>query len=343
MAVRTSGANVSVMPGVNYLDPRLLAPAYASLAPALAQGADLVGDFFRIREAADQRPLRKRAAEIQLQEAENRLLSAPLAQEMERLRIQEAQRKLAIPERVVDEISLTGGDTRTTLLNPDAKFGELEFGTEVTPLGRVTIGREIGAGGEISPFRTSEMLKTGEQLRMEREAASALSGYRTSLAEAAENRAATAAEAATAKAETDRIRALAEQQKAEIARMRVEAELNDPKWRTQRAGADPVTGELILNQVSVDGDIRQVRTGQLFSPSTVSKFMGGLGGAGASRAQGGGVDVVSILDSVTGNGGTAPAVTEYASVQLAETAIQSGKHKKGDKIRVGSRTFTVQE
>lgn len=64
--ISTSGFEVRAQPGINYPDPRLMAPAYGDIIPSVRQGLGLFGDIQQIQDA----PMARRLKLAQIQEAE---------------------------------------------------------------------------------------------------------------------------------------------------------------------------------------------------------------------------------------------------------------------------------
>lgn len=209
--INTSGFQVQARPGIEYVDPRLMAPAYSNIIPAARSG-------FEFGESVRMAPLRQQLADIQLQEAENRLAMSPLEQQLAALRLGEMQQQAAIPEFVTEGVDIVGGDRRLAAVDINAPFESFEIAEDFAPKERVVRGQRVLAGGGVEPFERRETLATPADLR--RQAASdklaaqaeqrlaanqeSLSAYRTAQAEIAALR-----------AENDRIKANAAMQRAE--------------------------------------------------------------------------------------------------------------------------------
>ena len=162
--ITTSGFQVSARPGIDYVDPRLMAPAYDRIIPSVSQGLGAVGQLAQIIDDAQSRPIRRRLAQIQLQEAQNRLDLAPLEEQMAVARLQEAQQNAAVPHILTDTVDLSGGEKQLAPRNLDAGFGNIQFDESYAPRIRTTTGREIGAGGVVTPFTRTETLATAAQV-----------------------------------------------------------------------------------------------------------------------------------------------------------------------------------
>jgi hypothetical protein len=157
------------MPGINYLDPRMMAPAYGSIIPAAAQGMGAAGDFFNMQENAQARPLRQQLSQIQLQEAQNRLAMAPLEDQLRALRLGEAQRKAAMPEFIEESVDIIGGGRELRAADPNATFENFQITEEFTPRQRVTRGQEVLTGGVVRPGERRETLASAAQVAAEAE------------------------------------------------------------------------------------------------------------------------------------------------------------------------------
>lgn len=162
--ITTSGFQVTARPGIDYVDPRSMAPAYDKVIPSISQGLGTVGQFAQIMDEAKMSPLRRRLAQIQIQDAEARLALAPIEEQMAVARLQEAQQNAAVPHVLADTVELSGGERRLAPRNLDAGFGNIQFDESYTPRVRTTTGREIGAGGAVTPFSRTETLATAAQV-----------------------------------------------------------------------------------------------------------------------------------------------------------------------------------
>lgn len=322
--ITTSGFQVTARPGIDYVDPRLMAPAYDKVIPSISQGLGTVGQFAQIMDEAKMSPLRRRLAQIQIQDAEARLSLAPIEEQMAVARLQEAQQNAAVPHVLADTVELSGGERRLAPRNLDAGFGNIQFDESYTPRVRTTTGREIGAGGVISPFEKRETLATAGQVGAEIAKQASDLDYKLSLSEARLANAKTAAEAAQAKAETDRLRAENDAIKADAMRERARIALEDPKWKTVSAGQD-AAGNLVINQVNAAGELRTIPTGEKKSASNF--FFGGVNLSTAPVASASGAasparnaidaDIAALAGLATG--GT-PAKVETLTVEQARVA-----------------------
>jgi hypothetical protein len=109
-----------------------------------------------MQENARARPLREQLAQIQLQEAQNRLAMAPLEQQLAALRLGEAQQQAAIPQFITENVDIVGGDQQLRAVNPDAPFADFQITEEFAPRQRVTRGQEVLAGGVVRPGERRE-------------------------------------------------------------------------------------------------------------------------------------------------------------------------------------------
>lgn len=337
--ISTGGFNVGVMPNVNYLDPRMLAPAYSELVPAMSRGAALGQQFIGIRDDATMRPIRQQLADIQLQEAQNRLSMAPLEQQLAALRLGEAQQQAAVPQFITENIDITGGDRRLAPVDGNAPFADFQITEEYAPRERVTRGREVLAGGEVRPVERRETLATAGDI--ERRAASdalaaqaeaRLGRNQESLAELRTAQAA----AATMKAENDRIR-------ADAARMRAELLQNNPAigfvdvkradGRTYRQFFQKQQPNKILHEIDrgeIGGDIIN------FGGLTVSP-----GAQPLAQSTSPAIDSdVAELAGLAGAGAGAPP--SFASEAEAVAAAERGLIQPGQRVVVGGVPGTWQ-
>lgn len=358
--ITTSGFHVSAVPGINYPDPRLMAPALGGIIPAAGQGMGVAGDFFTMRENAQLRPTRRALADIQLQEAKNRMAMAPLEQQLAALRLGEAQQRAAIPTEIVESVDIIGGGKRLAPLNPSASFEDFTIMEEFAPRVKRTGGTRVAAGGVTSPFMRDETMASGEQVRAEAEkraqelrSAEALAQQRTrgrqfestALAELYTNAMESGdAEAASLyKARLDRLnRAPGFLPEGTAYQRRIETMAADAGLTLAAANelAKTPEGAEALAQLAVRNKaVARDPLNAAFAPKLTAPQQALVAGAGRPAV---GVDEVFATTSGGGKR-TAPSTFTYTSVEEAESAINSGGHIPGDKITVGTQTFTVQE
>ncbi len=177
--VNTSGFQVAERPRVDFADPRILAPAYGNILPAVGQGLALYGGLQQIADDAVARPTRQQLLQIQLADAQNRLGMAPLDRQLREVQIAEAQQNAAVPQRVLTGRDIIGGDVKDIY---DNNSGEFVTGQEFAPLQVVETGDYIGAGGVKTPFRQVSTTKPSSQVRAEAERASSLNEATRALA-----------------------------------------------------------------------------------------------------------------------------------------------------------------
>lgn len=177
--VATNGFQVQELPRVQYADPRLLAPNYGGIIPAVSQGLGLYGNLQAIADEAQARPTRRQLLNLQLQEAVNRVGMAPLDQQLRLAQVAEAQRVAATPHRVLTGRELIGGDAKPVY---DDNSGEYVVGQTYAPLQAIETGKYIGAGGIESPFREVSTTKTAAQVQAESERSAALNEANKALA-----------------------------------------------------------------------------------------------------------------------------------------------------------------
>lgn len=158
-----------MMPRTDFADPRLLTPNYGSIIPGVGQGLGVAGQFAQIYENAQNAPIRRQLAQIQLDEARARSAMRPLEMELAQLRLGEAQQQAAIPQQIIEGVEVVGGEPMLTPRNLDAGFGNIEFDETFTPRERITRGTSVAAGGAKSPFEKRETLLTAMQAEAEAE------------------------------------------------------------------------------------------------------------------------------------------------------------------------------
>lgn len=248
--ITTEGFRVQAQPGINYLDPRLLAPAYSDLVPAIGRGLGVGNQVIQIAEDARMRPYREQLAQLQVQNQQNELGMAPLMRDLRLAQIAEAQQNAATP-RIIP------GDTQIideTQFYPAAldEFGSPTGEGErvVGDLIQIQNQREVGPGGVITNRQVRGTIKTAAQRELDDRIAQANIDYRNTLAEAA-----------TLRAENDRIKADAARARAEAIQNNpsvgfVDVKKNDGKtYRQYFAKADPTRIIHEVDRGEIGGDI----------------------------------------------------------------------------------------
>jgi hypothetical protein len=258
--ITTQGFTVSERPGINYLDPRLFASGLGDVVPNIGRGLELVGDAYRMRENADLRPVRAELAQIQLENAQNRLAMAPLERQLTELRLGEEQRQAAMPVFKPGDIMFED----TTVEYPAALDDQgMRTGPSETVMGdlvQVTQGIEYGPGGVATPVTRRQTVKTAAQRAEEAalkaaqvEATRALATQRNRGKEYEFTRLTELRDDAMASGDTEG----AAMYDARIKRL---TQLN-PEFRTVASGVDQA-GNLVINQVDASGNLRSIPTGQ---------------------------------------------------------------------------------
>ncbi len=334
------GYQLNVLPQVGQVDPRLFSGAGQFLG-GLNTGIGAYNALQNISDEAEASPVRRRLRDISLTNAENALSLAPLEDARKRVTLaQPIERVLSGGIEEVPRYELQpmtdeeGKPVFDKAGNPrmERPAGNDVFATETVEV----IDPTTGAKHVIT--RRTKPTQTVEQAALAADQAD----YRDSLAAIRQQQANTAAEAAALRGENDRI-------KADAMATRAEAALNDPKWRTVSSGVD-AAGNLVVNQVNADGELRAVPTGQ--KPRSNTAIFGGLnlygnqGNAGAAPAAGIDPAIAALATQFGGSKGPviAPVATTpgrvFNTVQEAEAAAAAGVLRPGDKITVGGRPAT---
>jgi hypothetical protein len=152
----TSGFQVSNMPRIDFADPRLLAPNYGAILPAVGQG-------FQLAEQVQMSPLRRQLAQIQVENAQAQAGLAPLERQRLMAQIAEAEQNAAIPRILPGDVMIED----TTQIYPTAID---ETGARTGPDERVLgdlvqVQQEqlVGPGGVITPRTVRKTIKTADQ------------------------------------------------------------------------------------------------------------------------------------------------------------------------------------
>lgn len=310
------GYQVSVLPQVQQVDPRLFNNAGQFLG-GLNTGLGTVGALQNIYDQAQMAPVRRRLADIQIEEAQNRLSLAPLDRQLRDVQLAEAQQNAAVPREVLDDSIVTGGGRLTQIANPDAGFGNLEFVDSFAPRNRVVTGTRYGAGGIATPFSRTETLATPEQLKAE--AAKTALGARTaeSMIDSREAAALAATERNRLTAERDTLRAENAKILAESAMIRAQAYAENPNYKSAPATLDD-NGNVVLNFVDATGALHAVPTGQRRSATSTFNFFGGGARNGTATAKPAVVSTVGVDPAIVAlsnlAGGATPAAAVAAEV-----------------------------
>lgn len=337
-ALQSQGFQLGVMPQLGQIDPRLFNTS-GQLIGGFQSGLGAYGALQNISDEAVARPVRNRLRDIQLANAESALALAPLEDQRRRITLaQPIERVIAggleeVPryelQPMFDEEGVAVLD-RNGQQRMERPAGADVFATETIEVIDPATGRKQTVTRRTKPTQTLEQAAL----------AADQADYRDQIAAIRLQQAATQSEAATAKAENDRI-------KADAIAARAEAALNDPKWRTVSSGVD-ATGNLVINQVNSDGELRAVSTGQ--KPRANNSFFGSFnlgGGLPATGAAPANIDpaISALVNQIGGNRPASvpiaptPART-FNTVQEAEAAAAAGILRPGDKITVGGRAAT---
>jgi hypothetical protein len=207
-------------------------------------------------------------------------------------------------EVVVDEVGqpVMGSDGQP-LMRPSG-----EGSTELGDLIQEDVGIEYLPGGVKRSVTKRKTLKGASERQQE-------SANKESLIAQREAQIAAAQERLRIQEELGAARNAIEQLKAEAAAAKVEAALDDPKWRTVSSGEK--NGMLVINQVNAAGELRSLETGQ--KARSNNAFFGPVNmGQGAVQGQAAGQD--NVTDILAGKYGATPGATQAAVAAVSEPA-----------------------
>lgn len=157
--ITTSGFHVTAQPGINYLDPRLLTPAYGNIVPSVTQGMQAYGQFQQLQDEAAMRPIRAQLAQIQLQQQQDALAQAPLRRQLAQIQLAEAQQNAAVPRVLSGNVSLE----ESGVSSPHDMPALDEAGNRTGPMGdlvQITEENLYGPGGTVTPRTVRKVVKT---------------------------------------------------------------------------------------------------------------------------------------------------------------------------------------
>jgi hypothetical protein len=348
-AINTSGFTVQAQPGLNYLPASQLVGNLGGIIPAASQGAAFVSQLAQIQDQAQEAPIRRQLQQIQMQEAQSRLASAPIDRQIRLAQLahynQPLERVLGTDIRRLPRIN-SPEDSPALDEQGNPTFAEGDTNYDLTPIQRVEVtnpatGLTNIEERKLAPIATAETLGDhADNQEVKR----------------------LTAESLAAKRDSDR----------EIA----EARLNDPKWRRIGFGVNPNTGKqgyLIMNERTrqiqeVPSDLIPVPTGQDAMLAKMDSLLGGgkptspsAGGApmfnvpnvtGATPAAVAPEDtpaldpeaqsLISDLSSAFQIAPAAASPRSFSSIADVQAAAKAGQLKKGDKITVGGKAATWQ-
>lgn len=309
--ITTEGFRLSVMPQIQFADPRLLGGNLGSVIPGIASGMEFADQI-------QQRPIKRQLADLQLQEAQAKIAALPLERQLRLAQIAEAEQNAAVPREVIDgtraldmtQVFPTALDDQGNRTGPDEKI--------IGDLYQIETGTRYGANGVATPFERKKLVKDAAARELEIRKQDELDAYRTSMADAAQDR----ARAAQATAEAANLRAQLAQQK-----------LDNPGYKKLGYGVSAEGNMVYHLQNPKTGEIEYVDTGMKPKQSEIEQLMNMMRGGSSATTS-------APANIVQKSNGTA---TPYKTLEEAENAINSGLHKPGDKIIVGTKSFTVQE
>lgn len=306
--IQTGGFQVQAQPGISYLDPRLFAGGLTEIIPNIGRGASMVGGLYDMQENAQLRPTRAALANIELQEAENRMAMAPLERKLASLRLGEAQQRAAIPSEIVESVDIIGGGKRLAPLNPSASFEDFTIMEEFAPKVKRTGGTRVAAGGALTPFMRDETLLTAEEIKRQ--------NRRDDIALMAEGR---------------RVREQASTASARSQRLALDVEkAKSPDFSKAREGLDS-EGRLVTvlfnkktgEQITIPTDLVPIK-----SESEAIQIINALTGGGEPK--------VDPKDTASGT-------PSFSTIEEADAAAAREGWKGTRRIMVGGRPATWQE
>jgi hypothetical protein len=348
--VNTGGFQVQARPGIDYVDPRLMAAGYDRIIPALGQGIGVGNNLSQIAEAAQMRPMRRRLAEISVQQAEADLANTPLKQRQLLAQIANAEQNAAIPT-IIPGTSFIEDQTRLypAALDEDGRpTGEGE--RVIGDLIQITDEDVYGPGGTKTTRQVRKTLKTAADREAEAakqavslESARALATQRNrgkqfeavELAQLYDEALASGDGelAALYKSRLDRLNTqpnriesgdtYEREMEKTAARAGVPIALARELAKTPE-GAQALAAQAAANMASAKNEIL---------PPTVSA---------RQRQLLAGDELEAELGDLLGAPAATPAVPAFNSIQEAEAAGRNGLLKPGQKILVGGKSATWQ-
>ncbi len=310
--ITTGGFQIQERLNPQYADPRLLTPRYDQIIPAIGQGLGVANQYNVMADQARQSPIRDRLQQLQLQAAEQKAALSPL--EAQRRRFELSQPIERVIGGGVEEVNRypqieTFSDDGAFRTIKEQPAGIDVFSTENVEVVDPQTGEKQVITRRVKPITT-----------MEQAAAQAdMADYRDQLAAAGSMRAEAQTAAAQAKADNDRL-------KAEATMLRAQQALSDTKWKVVSSSLDP-EGNLVINQVNSQGELRSIPTGQRRSLSELEQLMNSVanhGGATAPAAPAFGSRVDGILSQNGNIAAPAAAAPAYTDANSVKAAFRSG-------------------
>lgn len=339
--ITTAGFQVSERLNPQFLDPRLLTPQYGNIIPAVSQGLGAAGQFAQIYENAQQAPVRRRLAQIQLEEAAGRVAGIPLQQQMNQLQLARLQQPI---ERVVGsgieevpryDLQPMVDELEQPLLDAsgaprmERPAGLDVFGTETVEVYDPVSKTVKTVTRRAKPLQTLEQAASSQSIMDAREAA----------ALAAEERNRLTAERDIAAANVARIR-------ADAAMLRAQDLADNPDMEESATTLDE-NGNVVLNFVNKKTMQRvAIPTGQKRSATSTFNIFGSRGPGASIPASGAPQKSAADIAARFSNRAAPPSVKPsvpvpaFATTLEAEAAARAGLLKDGTKITVGGKPAT---
>ena len=339
--IQTGGFSPSVMPQVQYADPRLLTPNYGGIIPAMSQGVSFAEQIAQVARNAKEQPIRDQLLQIQLEEAKNRLGQAPLEAQLRALQIgRQSQPIENVTDITIERVPRIGSPYDTPALDAN---------------GKPTFDPDSPPDYDIVPVRTvvvTDPLTGQKTTRQERGAPISTAEQLISTDQKAELAAAREASLAAQRGTM-----------AQLARER----LSNPDWKRVGWGTD-ANGKAVFVLVNsktgekseLPTELAPVQTAASGIEAALNKLTGGTPApkniaAPAAVAVAAPEDTPAIdaetetlisdltkTFTIPGVASTQATVPEFANLAEANAAVASGKLKKGQKITVGGKTGTWQ-
>lgn len=339
MPANTSGFGVSVLPGIAYANPDSLVAHPQNILGGVGQGLGLFNALQQISDAAQARPINREMAQISLDQARQHAALLPLIQARKAT-------ELAQPIESVEGVGINTVPRFGNLQPMTDENGAVILGPDGQPRMENVAGDDVFETQNIKSIdpltgavsresRNLKPLTTVEQQAREQDMAE----YRDQLATIRQQQADTARIAAEAKAENDQL-------KAQAAMHRVEAAVNDPKWRNTGVLED-ANGNGVVTQVNAAGEVRQIPTG-LKKTHSFFNFGGinlapGAQPSATNAATGAAVALdpalQAILDNVPAAQPKIAVPVTYADPAAVKAALVSGKIKRAEAEQILREKF----
>lgn len=330
--VTTSGFSVQVMPRVDYADPRTLVPRYDSIIPGISQGLGAVGQLAQIYENAQQAPIRRQLAQIQLEEARAQAGLAPLIADRKRIELQQPIERVIstgieevpryMPQVMLDEAGQQVLDAQGQP-RMEVPAGMDIFSTEQYETIDPVTGRRAVATRRIKPLQTMEQAGVAEE--------------RQDIARL------TAESLAAARAQ----KAMLDQER-----------LDNPNWKKVGYGVDENGFVVYTVQNAKSGETQQIATKLTPAQSGLTAAITQLIGkqpANIAQPTGGGIgfripdtaagavalddDTQSVIDGAVRAFGDKPEVTVFTTADAVKAAYKAGAITRAEAENILRKQF----